>query len=40
MGEENNANLPMAKLAAQTLKKLDLLGLGDSDIGEIMTLFK
>ena len=40
LGEENKANLPMAKLAAQTLKKLDLLGLGDSDIGEIMTLFK
>tara|TARA_A100001011_G_scaffold399923_1_gene511063 strand:- start:13388 stop:14260 length:873 start_codon:yes stop_codon:yes gene_type:complete len=39
LGKENDANLPMAKLAAKTLKKLDALGLGESDIGEIMTLF-
>lgn len=36
---ENGAPLPMAALASEAFRKLSSMGLGDSDIGEIMTLF-
>ena len=36
---ENGAALPMAALASEAFRKLSSMGLGDSDIGEIMTLF-
>jgi 3-hydroxyisobutyrate dehydrogenase len=39
LATENGAPLPMAALASEAFRKLSLMGLGDSDIGEIMTLF-
>ena len=36
---ENGALLPMAALASEAFRKISSMGLGDSDIGEIMTLF-
>jgi 3-hydroxyisobutyrate dehydrogenase len=36
---ENGAPLPMAALASEAFRKISSMGLGNSDIGEIMTLF-
>jgi 3-hydroxyisobutyrate dehydrogenase len=36
---ENGAPLPMASLASEAFRKLSSMGLGEKDIGEIMTLF-
>jgi 3-hydroxyisobutyrate dehydrogenase len=36
---KNDAPLPMASLASEAFQKLSSMGLGESDIGEIMTLF-
>ncbi len=36
---ENGAPLPMATLASEAFRKLSFMGLGENDIGEIMTLF-
>ncbi len=36
---ENGAPLPMASLASEAFRKINAMGLGEEDIGEIMTLF-
>ena len=39
LAAENEAPLPMATLASEAFQKLSSMGLGGSDIGEVMTLF-
>jgi 3-hydroxyisobutyrate dehydrogenase len=38
-GVENGASLPMTILASKVFRKVSSMGLGENDIGEIMTLF-
>jgi 3-hydroxyisobutyrate dehydrogenase len=38
-GIENGASLPMTTLASEVFRKVSSMGLGENDIGEIMTLF-